>query len=28
MTTKEVEFVSQIMYQFGVPNNIMTDNGT
>jgi transposase InsO family protein len=26
--TKAVEFVSEIMYWFGVPNNIITDNGT
>jgi transposase InsO family protein len=25
---KAVEFVSEIMYRFGVPNNIITDNGT
>jgi transposase InsO family protein len=22
-----VEFIKEIMYQFGVPNNIITDNG-
>jgi transposase InsO family protein len=25
---KEVEFIKQIMYMFGIPNNIKTDNGT
>jgi transposase InsO family protein len=25
---KEVEFVKEIMYRFGMPNNIITDNGT
>jgi hypothetical protein len=25
---KVVEFISEIMYQFGVHNNIITDNGT
>jgi putative transposase len=25
---KAVEFIKKIMYRFGVPNNIMTDNGT
>jgi hypothetical protein len=25
---KAVEFVKEIMYKFGVPNNIITDNGT
>jgi transposase InsO family protein len=25
---KVVEFVKEIMYRFGVPNNIITDNGT
>jgi hypothetical protein len=25
---KAVEFIRQIMYQFGVINNIITDNGT
>jgi IS30 family transposase len=25
---REVEFVSEIMYHFGVLNNIITDNGT
>jgi hypothetical protein len=24
----EVEFISDIMYQFGVPNNIITEHGT
>jgi hypothetical protein len=26
--TKVVEFIKEIMYRFGVPNNIITDNGT
>jgi transposase InsO family protein len=26
--TKAVEFIKEIMYRFGVPNNIITDNGT
>jgi transposase InsO family protein len=25
---KPVEFIKEIMYRFGVPNNIITDNGT
>jgi transposase InsO family protein len=25
---KAMEFIKEIMYQFGVPNNIITDNGT
>jgi hypothetical protein len=25
---KAVEFIKEIMYQFGIPNNIITDNGT
>jgi transposase InsO family protein len=25
---KAVEFIKEIMYQFGVPNKIITDNGT
>jgi transposase InsO family protein len=25
---KAVEFIKKIMYRFGVPNNIITDNGT
>jgi hypothetical protein len=25
---KMVEFIKEIMYQFGIPNNIITDNGT
>jgi hypothetical protein len=25
---KMVEFIKEIMYRFGVPNNIITDNGT
>jgi hypothetical protein len=25
---KVVEFIKEIMYRFGVPNNIITDNGT
>jgi transposase InsO family protein len=24
----EVEFIKEIMYRFGIPNNIITDNGT
>jgi hypothetical protein len=24
---KAVEFIKEIMYQFGAPNNIITDNG-
>jgi transposase InsO family protein len=27
-TAKVVEFVKEIMYRFGMPNNIITDNGT
>jgi transposase InsO family protein len=26
--TKAVEFIKEIMYRFGVPNNIISDNGT
>jgi transposase InsO family protein len=26
--TKAMEFIKEIMYKFGVPNNIITDNGT
>jgi hypothetical protein len=26
--SKEVEFIKEIMYMFGIPNNITTDNGT
>jgi transposase InsO family protein len=26
--TKAVEFIKEIMYRFGVPNNIITNNGT
>jgi hypothetical protein len=26
-TTKAVEFLKEIMYRFGIPNNIITDNG-
>jgi hypothetical protein len=26
--TKAVEFIKKIMYRFGVPNNIITNNGT
>jgi transposase InsO family protein len=26
--SKVVEFIKEIMYQFGVSNNIITDNGT
>jgi hypothetical protein len=25
---KALEFIKEIMYMFGVPNNIITDNGT
>jgi hypothetical protein len=25
---KAVEFITEIMYRFGIPNNIITDNGT
>jgi hypothetical protein len=25
---KVVEFIKEIMYKFGMPNNIITDNGT
>jgi transposase InsO family protein len=25
---KTVEFIKEIMYRFGIPNNIITDNGT
>jgi hypothetical protein len=25
---KVVEFINEIMYRFGIPNNIITDNGT
>jgi transposase InsO family protein len=25
---KAMEFIKEIMYRFGVPNNIITDNGT
>jgi transposase InsO family protein len=25
--TKVVEFIKEIMYRFGLPNNIITDNG-
>jgi transposase InsO family protein len=27
-TAKAVEFIKEIMYMFGIPNNIITDNGT
>jgi hypothetical protein len=27
-TTKAVEFIKEIMYMFGIPNNIIIDNGT
>jgi transposase InsO family protein len=27
-TAKVVEFIKEIMYRFGIPNNIITDNGT
>jgi transposase InsO family protein len=26
--SKVVEFIREIIYRFGVPNNIITDNGT
>jgi transposase InsO family protein len=26
--TKVVEFIKEIMYKFGVPNNMITNNGT
>jgi IS30 family transposase len=26
--TKAIEFIKELMYRFGVPNNIITDNGT
>jgi hypothetical protein len=26
--TKAVEFIKEIMYRFGIPNNIIIDNGT
>jgi transposase InsO family protein len=28
IVVKTVEFIREIMYQFGMPNNIITDNGT
>jgi hypothetical protein len=28
MMAKTVEFIKEIMYRFGVPNSIITDNGT
>jgi transposase InsO family protein len=28
IAAKAVEFIKEIMYRFGVPNNIITDNGT
>ena len=28
IATKAVEFIKEIMYMFGVPNNIITDNET
>jgi putative transposase len=28
IATKVVEFICEIMYRFGVPNNIITNNGT
>jgi hypothetical protein len=28
MAAKAVEFISEIMYRFNVPNNIITNNGT
>jgi transposase InsO family protein len=27
-SAKAVEFIKEIMYKFGIPNNIITDNGT
>jgi transposase InsO family protein len=27
-TVKAIEFIKEIMYMFGAPNNIITDNGT
>jgi hypothetical protein len=27
-TAKAVKFIKEIMYKFGIPNNIITDNGT
>jgi hypothetical protein len=27
-TTKAIEFICEVMYWFGGPNNIITDNGT
>jgi hypothetical protein len=27
-TIKVVKFIKEIMYKFGIPNNIITDNGT
>jgi hypothetical protein len=28
IAAKEVEFIREIMYRFGIPSNIITDNGT
>jgi transposase InsO family protein len=28
IAAKAVEFIKEIMYRFGIPNNIITDNGT
>jgi IS30 family transposase len=28
IAAKVVEFINEIMYHFGIPNNIITDNGT
>jgi transposase InsO family protein len=28
IVAKAVEFIKEIIYRFGVPNNIITDNGT
>jgi transposase InsO family protein len=28
IATKAIEFVRETMYRFGVPNNIITDNGS
>jgi transposase InsO family protein len=28
IAVKAVKFIKEIMYRFGIPNNIITDNGT
>jgi transposase InsO family protein len=28
ITAAKAEFISEIIYRFGIPNNIITDNGT